>query len=154
MWLETPHQPTVCCFPSMFVSLVAHLPTDSVCASDSLSVACSGQLLPVRTVTQRDFFTSLGLQCFWSVSAESPTPVLLDVKRWTGIPLLEGTSKRLISWAPWIKAAPGFRDSGRITSGEVISNHREFQFQGARRRQPAWESNKYWYHDRLLQLLI
>lgn len=85
-------------------------------------------------------FASLQLQCFWSTSAELPTTALLDVRRWTGIPLLEATSNICLSWAPRIKATPGFRDSGRITSGELISNQREFQFQVARRRHNQHES--------------
>ena len=126
---------------------VARLPIDFECPSESFSVACSRQLLPIRTGTWKDS----SLPAFGSSVSRQPQQSCRIWFFWMeggerGFPRLEGTSEILISWASWIKAAPGFRDSARITSGEVISSHRESQFQVARRRQPAWESNRRCYH--------
>lgn len=49
---------------------------------------------------------------------QSPTPALLGGRRGTEIPLLDSISKIFIFWTPWIKAAPGFRDAGKIHLGE------------------------------------
>lgn len=153
LWLViAQNQPTFCHLPSLSTADITnplwHMPSHRFeCPSESFSVACSRQLLPIRTGTWKDS----SLPAFGSSVSCQPQQSCriwffrMEGGEW-GFPRLEGTSKILISWASWIKAAPGFRDSARITSGEVISSHREFQFQVARRRQPAWESNRRCYH--------
>lgn len=123
-----------------YLSAVAHFPTDAACASEAFSGAGSWQLLPIRAGTHRTPLWQPSAPVFpahFSRVVYYSSPGWKEVDRDSPA----GTYFRIcLSWGPQTKAAPGFRDPGRITSGELISNQREFQFQVARRRHNQDES--------------